>query len=117
MRPGPHTTLVDIERCESREDADALRGVELCVPRDELPELDDDEFYFADLIGATVLVDDTPIGTVSRLLEYPSSECLEVTTTDGIIELPLLERWLVSVDVASKTVHAQNVDELPVQKK
>ena len=35
----------------TKEEADALRGVELFADRDKLPHLPDDEFYHADLIG------------------------------------------------------------------
>ena len=39
----------------TKEQADALRGVRLYVPRDRLPSLPDDEFYHADLIGLDVV--------------------------------------------------------------
>lgn len=35
----------------TKEEADALRGVSLYVDREKLPNLPDDEFYHADLIG------------------------------------------------------------------
>jgi 16S rRNA processing protein RimM len=35
----------------NKEDADAMRGTQLYVPRERLPSLPDDEFYHADLIG------------------------------------------------------------------
>jgi len=38
----------------SREEAEALKGTKLYVPRDQLPSLPDDEFYHADLIGLDV---------------------------------------------------------------
>src|SRR4249919_1150805 len=36
---------------ETREQAEALRGLRLYIPRDVLPEPDEDEFYVTDLIG------------------------------------------------------------------
>jgi 16S rRNA processing protein RimM len=38
----------------TKEEADALRGIELYADRDRLPALPDDEFYHADLIGLEV---------------------------------------------------------------
>src|SRR5688500_12655947 len=35
---------------ETREQAEALRGLKLFIPRDILPEPDEDEFYVTDLI-------------------------------------------------------------------
>ncbi|OYZ99606.1 MAG: 16S rRNA processing protein RimM, partial [Rhodobacterales bacterium 17-64-5] len=38
---------------ETKEQADALKGVSLYVDKKKLPHLPDDEFYHADLIGLT----------------------------------------------------------------
>src|SRR6201996_6548080 len=43
----------------TKEEADALRGLLLHVPREALPEPDEDEFYLTDLIGLSVV---TPEG-------------------------------------------------------
>ncbi|MBC8073019.1 MAG: 16S rRNA processing protein RimM [Deltaproteobacteria bacterium] len=48
------TWRIELEGIRRREDADALRGRALVVPRDELPALGDDEFYLADAIGLPV---------------------------------------------------------------
>src|SRR4051812_31066268 len=49
----------------TREDAERLNGVELFIPRDRLPETEDDEYYHADLIGlAAVTMADAPLGRV-----------------------------------------------------
>jgi hypothetical protein len=56
-----------VARCvgiDTKEAADALRGLRLYVPRSALPEPDEDEFYLADLIGLTVrhVADQRPAG-------------------------------------------------------
>ena len=38
----------------TKEEADALKGLQLYAPRDRLPATEDDEYYHADLIGLTV---------------------------------------------------------------
>ena len=40
---------------DDRDQAIALRGSQICVPRDELPQRDDKDFYRADLIGCEVV--------------------------------------------------------------
>ncbi|MCA9616549.1 MAG: 16S rRNA processing protein RimM [Sandaracinus sp.] len=80
------------------EAADALRNVEVAVPRDALPALDEDEFYFVDLIGLPVLRDGAEVGRIENVLEYPSVDCLEIRCEDGVRELPILEPWVVSID-------------------
>src|SRR5688572_30524788 len=44
-------TLVGVE---DRTRAEALVGAEVAIDRAELPPLDDDEYYLADVLGATV---------------------------------------------------------------
>ena len=49
----------------TKEQADDLRGVQLFAPRDRLPDLPDDEYYHADLIGVEVFdTGGAPLGRV-----------------------------------------------------
>src|SRR4051812_35510098 len=45
----------------TKEEADAMRGLLLHVPRDALPEPEEDEYYLTDLIGMTAV---TPAGQI-----------------------------------------------------
>ena len=47
--------LVALRGLDDRDAADALRGLEVLVPRGDLPALDDNEFYAADLVGMAVV--------------------------------------------------------------
>lgn len=63
----------------TKEEADALRGVQLFAPRDRLPDLPDDEYYHADLIG--VAVHDTGgvlLGHVKAVHNHGADDLLEV---------------------------------------
>ncbi|MEZ4246969.1 MAG: ribosome maturation factor RimM [Polyangiales bacterium] len=95
--PGKHV-VVRLAGVGTVEAADTLRNVEVAVPRDALPALDEDEFYFVDLIGLPVLRDGSEVGRIENVLEYPSVDCLEVRCEDGVREIPILEPWVVSID-------------------
>src|SRR3712207_3290807 len=43
--------IAKAEGIEDRDAAEALRGLDLYVPRDCLPEPEEDEFYVSDLVG------------------------------------------------------------------
>ncbi len=63
----------------TREQAEALKSVKLYVPRDVLPELNDDEFYFDDLIGLEVkTVDGKRAGHVIAVHEFGAGDMLEI---------------------------------------
>ena len=62
----------------------ALRGLELYLSRDLLPNLKEDEFYYSDLIG--LVVEDTNgkiLGTVSMVDNYGAGEIIEVDLQEG----------------------------------
>jgi len=66
----------------TKEQADALRGVRLYAPRDALPNLPDDEYYHADLIGLEVTdTGGTMLGRVKAVLNHGASDLLEVQLT------------------------------------
>jgi len=46
--------LVKLAGVNDRDDAFACKGKEIAVPRDWLPEVEDDEYYWSDLIGLQV---------------------------------------------------------------
>lgn len=52
-----------------------LVGSEVCLMRNQLPETDEDEYYWCDLIGLRVItVDGTELGTVADIFETGSSD-------------------------------------------
>ena len=64
---------------ETKEQADAIKGLRLFVARDRMPSLPDDEYYHADLIGLEVY--DTGgalLGTVKTVLNHGASDLLEL---------------------------------------
>ena len=94
---------------ETKEDADALRGVELFVDRDRLPNLPDDEFYHTDLIGLEVR--DTGgvlLGRVASVVNYGAGDILEVTDEGrrGPLLLPFTRAVVPTVDLAAGRIVA-----------
>lgn len=62
-----------------RNAAEALRGTELYVDRDKLPEPDEDEIYHADLVGLIARrADGTEVGEVVALQNFGAGDLLEI---------------------------------------
>jgi len=93
----------------TKEQADALRGVRLYAPRDALPNLPDDEYYHADLIGLEVTdTGGTVLGRVKAVLNHGASDLLEVqgpglTTT---VLVPFTLEIVPTVDLAAGRIVA-----------
>ena len=93
--------VLRLEGCEDRDAAQTLSGAELLVSREEAPPLEPDEWWAEDLEGCRVRDSERMVGTVSRLLNFPSVDVLEVTGADGAVALlvPLVNDAVRSVDV------------------
>lgn len=64
---------------ETKEQADALKGLRLFAPRDRLPALPDDEFYYTDLIGLEVLdTGGAVLGRVTDVQNHGAGDLLEI---------------------------------------
>ena len=69
---------------ETREQAQALRGLRLYIDRASLPEPDEDEFYLADLVGLSARAPDgAPLGSVKSVHNFGAGELLEIAPDDG----------------------------------
>jgi len=86
----------------TKEQADALRGVRLYAPRDRFPDLPDDEFYHADLIGLEVR--DTGggvLGKVAAVHDHGAGDLLEIRAkgrTSSVL-LPFTRAAVPTVDI------------------
>lgn len=115
-RRGPKALLMRLAGVSSLEDAEALRGCMLCVPREALPALEEGEYYHADLIGLEAVEGSKSIGEIVEVIDYPSAECLKIRCPGGFLEVPMLPRWLERVDLEGGKVHLQDLGDIPLQK-
>jgi 16S rRNA processing protein RimM len=122
--------LMTLPDCRDRDAAEALRGTELCIPRGELPQLEQGEFYLIDLLGLEVrLPDGSVIGVVEDTIEYPASQVLRVRLRDpsgvsgdqrergGVVEVPLFEPYFVELQLEAGAVVVDRLEDLEVERR
>ena len=92
----------------TREEAEALRGLQLYVPRDILPPPDEDEFYLADLIDlAAVDPDGAEIGRIKSVQNFGAGDLLEIAPPSGPTWwLPFTKEAVPEVRIADGVVVA-----------
>lgn len=79
VRPHKGRLLIRIEGVDDADAAGAFAGAVLYAPREDV-ELNEGEFFDADLVGCTVHgTDDTLYGTVERVEHYPAGDMLVVS--------------------------------------
>lgn len=72
--------IAQIKGCDDRDQAMLLIGSEIAITEDQLGELADNEYYWKDLIGLTVLnQDQVDLGKVTGIMETGANDVLIVT--------------------------------------
>jgi 16S rRNA processing protein RimM len=83
-RPDKNGVVGRAKEIATKEEADALRGLKLHVPRDRFPEPEEDEFYLADLIGLQARdEEDAVIGVVKAVQNFGADDMLEIAPAAG----------------------------------
>ena len=116
--------VVKLEGIDDRDAAFACKGKQIAVPRDALPEPEEDEYYWSDLIGLHVTnVQDINFGLITEVFETGANDVLvvkpEVTkdvvksavaVKDATIEkpqerlIPFIDSVVLEVNLAAKTM-------------
>jgi len=86
-----------------RNQAEALRGLRLYLPRSALPQTEDEEYYHADLIGLeAVLGDGTPVGQVRAIHDFGAGDTLELARPGAPpVMVPFTRAVVPSVELAA----------------
>jgi 16S rRNA processing protein RimM len=101
---------VKLNGIEDRDQAQALRGAPVCVPRSELPQRDERDFYRADLVGCEVVnLAGARLGVVQHFVETPAHALMVVR---GAKEywVPAVPQHLRRVDMQARQVVVDWVD-------
>lgn len=83
LRAGAQCDVARFAGVETRDAAEALRGLELAVPRSALPPPEAGETYVADLIGLPACADGAVVGHVVGAENYGAGDLIEVETPGG----------------------------------
>jgi 16S rRNA processing protein RimM len=108
-RPVKHGLAVIAREIRTREEAEALRGVRLFVPRARLPPPAPDEFYQVDLIGCRVQDEaGKPLGEVVAVHDFGAGEMLELARPHAPpLYLPFTKDAAPLVDISARRITAR----------
>ncbi len=99
------TLVAQLPDCADRTAAEKLKGLLIAVPHSSLPEQDEGEYYWSDLIGLAVVNEaGARLGTVTNLLETGANEVLSVQGDSGEILIPFVASAIKQVDLENRTI-------------
>lgn len=101
VRAVPNSTVIiaKIRSFDDRNAAETLRGTELFIMRDALPDLGPDEYYQSDLIGFDVVCNGKKIGIVDCFQNYGAGDIIELDNGDMVSFVG------ATVDFNSRTIY------------
>lgn len=92
--------IVKFKGIDNINDIEKYKGRSLLVSREDAVELEEDEYYIADLIGMDVLTDEGEKGTLRDVIETGANEVYVVDFENlGEVLIPAIHQCILDVDV------------------
>ncbi|MDY6905180.1 MAG: ribosome maturation factor RimM [Thermodesulfobacteriota bacterium] len=107
--------LLSFEGISSRNHAESLVGSELFALRSDLPALEEDTYYWEDIIGLAVYtIEGAFVGHVKTIIPTGSNDVYEVVDESSGSErlVPALHSVVKSIDLDKGVIHVDLPDEL-----
>ena len=109
VRVMKNLAVLKLEGIDDRNAAEAVRGRELLLPREELWEQEEDTYFIDDILGSAVVSEESlPVGTLKQIHSRPAQDLYEIERADGsTFLLPAVKEFVRNVDTENRiiTVH------------
>jgi len=103
VKPHTKTPLISFKGVIDRDQAEALIGAELFIPETELPELDEDTYYWFELIGLEVYTtEEEYLGRIASIMPTGSNDVYVVRDKKKEVLIPALESVVVEINLEHK---------------
>ncbi|SNR92279.1 ribosome maturation factor RimM [Desulfurobacterium atlanticum] len=106
VKPYKNLFIIKFKEITDRNSAETAINTSLFIKKNELIPLEEDEFFFEDLINSIVETEDgTKVGKVKEILEMPASHILVVEKENGKEALiPFINQFIKEIDKEAKKI-------------
>jgi 16S rRNA processing protein RimM len=106
--------IVKLKEYDNINDVEKYKGWMLKVSEEHLIDLDEDEYYYHEIIGCRVITDEgKELGTITEILTPGANDVWVVKRPGGKQALlPVIDEVILKVDVPEKTVHVHIMEGL-----
>jgi 16S rRNA processing protein RimM len=106
--------VVKMVGVDSREDTEAYRQMSVFADAEDLPPLEEDEFFIHDLVGLDVSDEDGgAVGTVTDVLHLPAQDVLVVSRSGREpAMIPVVDEFIVDIDVEARRIVVRPIEGL-----
>jgi len=99
--------LIKFNGIDTMDEAEKLKGCDLCVDRRNARPLEEDEYFICDLIGLEVFEGDQLLGKLTEVLETGSNDVYVVKQKGKEILIPALKSVVLDVDLENKKMQVK----------
>ena len=100
----PEQPIVHLEGADDRDAAAALAGAALELPREAVPEPEDDSYFRYDLVGCAVYAGERLLGRVREVEEGVAHDIL-LLDDEAETRIPFVAELVPDVDVRGRRLH------------
>ena len=105
---GNERALLKLKGIERIEEAEPLRNAKLWRPLTELPALKEDQFYFHDVVGFTVMDEQLgELGTVETFYELPQQDVLSMRYQGQEVLIPVADELILHADQQARKLYVK----------
>jgi 16S rRNA processing protein RimM len=106
LRPGKNGFIALLEGVVDRDGAEALKGIELYIGRERLPQPEKGQVYLGDLIGLAVMTGGARLGEVVAVQNYGAGDLLDVMVEGRkeTVLIPFAKGFVVETDLVGKKI-------------
>lgn len=108
LAPQPGSkAIIRLEDIDSREKAEKLTGTEVYLPLETLPSLEENQFYFHQVVGYEMLENEAVIGEVTAVIDSGLQDLFEVQAEGYSFLVPIVDEIVLHVDQAAAKIHVK----------
>jgi 16S rRNA processing protein RimM len=105
--------VLKLATVDTRQDAEKLRGKDLCIPGTSMRPLPEDEYYAFQLIDLDVITTEgKPVGRITDIMSTASNDVYVVNGESGEIPIPAIDDVVKSVDLEKRQVMIEAIEGL-----
>ena len=114
VRVQKNMVVLKLEGINDRDAAEKARGKLIYITEEDLPELEEGEFYIRDLIGMAVYEENgQKIGEVSDVIQNSAQDIFEIETEENKkVLVPRVDEFVLDIDAESREIKVRLIEGL-----
>jgi 16S rRNA processing protein RimM len=113
-REHKETDLISFLEYNTINDVEQFKKCKLYVDESDIhDELDEDEFYYRQIIGCKIVYNNETIGEVKDIVNYGASDLLVITHVNGKeIMIPFVDEFILAIDLEEQIIEIDVIEGL-----